>query len=106
MDTAKLERMSKWPVPIKKKEVLVFSDFANYYRLFIAYYSTKARPLINLTKDVPFTCWHTQQQAYAKLQAGLLPAPTLTQFNRKLEIMMETNAYKQAIVSMPHCQQM
>ena len=55
MDPSKLETMSKWPIPTKKKEVQVFLDFANYYRRFIINYSAKARPLIDLTKDVAFT---------------------------------------------------
>ena len=32
MDAAKLETMSKWPVPTKKTEVQAFLDFVNYYR--------------------------------------------------------------------------
>ena len=35
MDPTKLETMSKWPVPTKKKEVQAFLGFANYYRRFI-----------------------------------------------------------------------
>ena len=59
MDPSKLETVFKWPIPTKKKEVQDFLDFANYYRRFIVNYSAKARPLIDLTKDVPFTCGHT-----------------------------------------------
>jgi len=55
MDPTKLEAMSKWPTPTKKKEVQAFLCFANYYRRFIANYSGKARPVIELTRDVPFS---------------------------------------------------
>ena len=55
MDPSKLETMSKWPIPTKKKEVQAFLGFANFYRRFIVNYGAKARPLIDLTKDVPFT---------------------------------------------------
>jgi len=58
MDPSKLDKMSKWPRPTKKKEVQAFLGFANYYRRFIDNYSGKARPLIDLTKDVPFSCGH------------------------------------------------
>ena len=58
MDPAKLETMSKWPVPTKKKEVQAFLGFANYYRRFIEDYSAKALPHIDLTKDVPFSWRH------------------------------------------------
>ena len=30
MDPSKLETMSKWPIPTKKKEVQALLDFANY----------------------------------------------------------------------------
>ena len=52
MDLDKLETMSKWAVPTKKKEVQAFLGFANYYRRFIDKYSAQVRLLIDLTKDV------------------------------------------------------
>ena len=55
MDPAKLETISKWPVPTKKKEVQAFLSFANYYRRFIENYSAMARPLIDLTEDIPLS---------------------------------------------------
>ena len=97
MDPSKLETMSKCPIPTKKKEVQAFLGLANYYRRFIVNYSTKARPLIDLTKDVPFTWGHTQQQAFDELRARFLSAPILTQFDRTLETIMETDASNQAI---------
>ena len=53
MDPSQLETMSKWPI-LTKKEVQAFLGFATYYHRFIVNYSTKARPLIDLTKDLPF----------------------------------------------------
>ena len=55
MDPSKLETKSKWLIPTKKMEVQAFLGFANYYHRFIVNYSAKVRPLIYLTKDVPFT---------------------------------------------------
>ena len=55
MDPSKLETMSKWSIPTTRKEVLAFLGFANYYHQFIVNYSSKARPLIDLTQDIPFT---------------------------------------------------
>ena len=97
MVPSKLETMSKWPIRTKKKEVQAFLGFANYYRRFIVNYSAKARPFIYLTKDLPFTCGHTQQQACNELQARFLSAPILIQFDRTIETIMETNASNQAI---------
>ena len=97
MDPAKLETMSKWPVPTKKKEVQAFLGFANYYRPFIDNYSAKVRPLIDLTKDVRFSCGHRQQQAFDEQRTRILCAPILTQFNRTLETIMQTDASNEAI---------
>ena len=66
MDPTKLKTIFRWPIPTKTKEVEVCLGFANYYRRFIINYSPKAHPLINLTKDVPFTWGCIQQQAFDK----------------------------------------
>ena len=96
MDPSTLESMFKWPIPTKKKDVQAFLGFANYYRRFIINYSAKARPLIGLTKDIPFICRHVQQQAFDELQGRFLSAQTLIQFDRTLKTIMETNARNQA----------
>ena len=72
MDSDKLETMSKWPVPTETTEVQAFLGFANYYRRCIENYSAKARPLIDLTKDVPFSWGHQQQQAFDELRTRFL----------------------------------
>ena len=97
MDPSKLETMSKWAIPTKKKEVQAFLGFVNYYRQFIVNYSAKAQPIIDLTKDVAFTWGHTQQQTFDELRVRFLSAPILTQFNRTLVTIMETNASHQTI---------
>ena len=89
--------MSKRPIRTKKKEVLAFLGFANYYRRFSVNYSAKACTLIDLTKDVHFTWVHAQQQAFDKLRARFRSTPILTQFDRTLETIMETDASNQAI---------
>ena len=60
MYPSKLQTMSKWPIPINKKEVQEFLGFADYYRQFIVNYSANAHPLIDLAKDVPSKWRHTQ----------------------------------------------
>ena len=66
---AKLETMYKWPVPTKKKAVPACLGFANYYRRFIENYSAIARPLIDLTKHVPCSWGHQQQQGFHELRS-------------------------------------
>ena len=55
MDNSKLEARSKWPIPKKTKEVQVLIALANYYCLLIVNYSAKVCPLMDLTKNCPFT---------------------------------------------------
>ena len=97
MDTTTLETMSKWPVPTEKKDVQAFVGFAIYYHRFIENYSAKALPLIDLTYDVPFSCGHQQQPACDELRTRFLSAPILTQSDRTLATIMETDASNQAI---------
>jgi len=97
MDPSKLEAISKWPTPTKKKEVQAFLRFANYYRRFILNYSSKARSLTELTKDIPFSWGDAQQTAFDELRQCFLSAPILTQFDRTLETIVETDASNQAI---------
>jgi len=97
MDPTKLEVMSKWSTSLKKKEVQAFLGFVNYYRRFIVNYSGKARLLIDLTRDVPFSWGQAQQQSFDKLKQLFLSAPILTQFDRCLETILETDVSNQAI---------
>ena len=67
MYPSKLETMCKWPIPTKKNIVQAFLDFAYYYCQYIVNYISNTHPVINLTKDVPFTSAHAQQQAFNAL---------------------------------------
>ena len=52
---------------------------------------------MDLTRDVPFSWRHQQQQAFDDLRTRLLSAPVLRQFDRTLETIIETDASNQAI---------
>jgi len=97
IDPAKLEVMAKWPVAIKKNKVQAFLGFANYYRQFIVNYSSKPRLLIKLTKDIPFSWTSEQQAAFDELCQQFMSSPILTQFDRSLDTIIETDASNQAI---------
>ena len=97
MDASKVDTMSKCPRPTKKKEVQVFLCFTNYYRRFINNYNGEARPLIDLTKDVPFSWGLAQQQAFDGLMQRFISTPIRRQFDGTLETIMETDANNQAI---------
>ena len=97
MDPSKLETISKWPIPTKKKEVQLLLGFVNYYNQFSVNYSAKVYAVIDLTKDVLFTWAYIQQQAFDELQVRFLLASILIQFGRTLKSIMETNASNQTI---------
>ena len=68
MDELKLETMSKWPTPTKRKEVQAFLSFANYYGRFFTNYSAEADVLIQLMKDIYFSWGFEQQPAIDDIQ--------------------------------------
>ena len=100
MDPSKLESMSKWPIPTKKKEVQAFLVFANYYCGFIVNYSAKPCPLINLTKDVSFTCEYAHSKLLTNFKDNsslLTSSPNLIEPSRQSWKPMQ--AIKQLLVS-------
>jgi len=99
MDATKLEAMSKWPTPTNKKKVRVLLGYANYCQRFIANYSNKARPVIDLTRDVPFSWRQARQQSFDELKQLFLSVPILMLVYRCLETTIETDASNQAISS-------
>jgi hypothetical protein len=50
MDPVKVEGIAKWPILTTVKDVRSFLGFCNFYRSFIANFSTVTRPLNDLTK--------------------------------------------------------
>ena len=50
MDPEKVASLLDWPIPKSFKKVQSFLGFANFYRKFIASYSTVACPLTSLTR--------------------------------------------------------
>ena len=62
MDPVKVKGFADQPVPKSIKEVWSFLGFRNFYRKFIAKFSTLAAPLNNLLKkDIPFE-WTKEAQ--------------------------------------------
>ena len=92
MDPLQLKSISKWAILTKEKDVPTFISFTNYYCQFITNYSAKARSLINLTKNIDFTCGHIQQNALDEVRIQFLLSSIVIQFDRTLETNMHTNA--------------
>ena len=93
MDPEKISAILDWPVPTSVKGVQSFLGFANFYRKFIAHYSTLAAPLTNLTrKAVPFLWSPAAEAAFRALQLSFTKAPILQHYNPDLPCTVETDA--------------
>src|ERR1700742_2179786 len=97
MDPAKVAAVADWPVPLKKKDLQSFIRFCNYYRRFIQVFSRIARPLHDLTRDVPYVWTDSQQTAFDKLKACIASEPTLSLPKEKGAWRVECNASNYAI---------
>ena len=51
MDLVKVAGVREWPTLENKTDVQAFLGFVNFYQRFIQDFSTKARPLFNLTRS-------------------------------------------------------
>jgi hypothetical protein len=77
-DEEKVASIKDWPVPTTVTEVRSFLGLLNYYRRFISDFTTKALPLLSLTrKDVTFSWNDDCQNSFACLKDALMTAPVL-----------------------------
>ena len=97
MNPQKLDIIRYWPKPQTKRQLQAFLGFANYYRQFIRDYSKKARPLAYLTGNVPFSWENEQEIAFDEMKSAFLNADILTNFDRSLPTVVETDASNQSI---------
>ena len=77
-DHAKIEAVQQWKTPRNVKEVRSFLGLANYYRRFIADFSSVAAPITNLTeKGRPYQWTEECEVAFKTLKCRLTEAPIL-----------------------------
>lgn len=93
MDPAKVKAVAEWPDPRNLKELRGFVGFANFYRRFIWDFSTKARPLHDLTKkDVPWAWGPAQKEAFEALKRAFTEGPVLAHWDPDREMRVEIDA--------------
>lgn len=97
MNPNKTRAIEAWETPKTKKELQSFLGLVNYYRRFIRNCSKIAKPLTELTKNVPFNWNKSANDAFKELKRSIITAPVLAQFNPKKEIYVTTDASKYAI---------
>ena len=93
----KTEAIEKWPTPRNKKDVQSFLGLINYYRRCIKNCSQIAKPLTELTKDVPYLWDQATQSSFNKLKTLVSSAPLLQTFNPILSVSVTTDASTVAI---------
>ena len=93
IDPAKLEMISKWPVPKDVGEVRVLVGMVQYCKRFIPGLARLLSPITALTtKDAPFVWSPECQAAYERVKELLMSAPVLAMPDPKLPYQMYSDA--------------
>ncbi|KAL5573488.1 hypothetical protein UlMin_023085 [Ulmus minor] len=78
VDPAKIDAVSKWPVPTNVTEIRSFLGLVGYYRRFVEGFSTLAAPLTVLTKKDRRYEWTDKcERSFQELKKRLTSAPIL-----------------------------
>ena len=95
MDSSRVTAITNWPQPNSLKDIQTFNGVCNFYRRFIAKYSTIAKPLTDMLKgggSKPFKWEDEQETAFRRLKDAFTKAPLLKYFEPELPIRIETDA--------------
>jgi hypothetical protein len=92
MGDAYISAVREWAVPSNVKEMERFLGFANYHRVFIAWYDELAGPLYSVTDKKPFHWGPKQQIAFEGLISALTSPPTLAMPIPKGMFVLDTDA--------------
>jgi len=96
VDKAKIEVITKLPMPKCVKDIRSFLGHAGFYRRFIKDFSKIARPLTNLlAKDVSFTFDAECMNSWEKLKRELISAPIIStpDWSNPFEIMCDASDF-------------
>ncbi|KAL0168513.1 hypothetical protein M9458_036735 [Cirrhinus mrigala] len=93
MDQKKVDAVRHWSIPTSIKELQRFLGFANFYRHFVANFSTLAAPLIFLLQKAPKSLsWSpAASEAFHQLKLAFTTAPTLVHPNPNLPFIVEVD---------------
>jgi len=93
VDPAKIEAVTKYPVPRSIKDLQRFLGLAGYIRQFIRGFSALAAPLIDLTRRGTKFVWRSHHQhAFDELCARLVTPPVLAIPDFSKHFFVETDA--------------
>ena len=77
-DPMKVQKMRKWPEPLKAKELSSFLGLCTYFKKYVKYFAKIASPLFHLTnRDLSFQWTSVHATAFDKLKEALTSAPVM-----------------------------
>ncbi|CAJ0922007.1 unnamed protein product [Ranitomeya imitator] len=94
MDPVKVQAIHDWIQPTSVKGLQKFLGFANFYRRFIANFSSVVKPLTDLTKKgADVTNWSSEAvEAFQELNRRFTSAPVLRQLDVSLPFQIEVDS--------------
>lgn len=98
----KIKAVQEWPIPRSKSDLKSFLGLLNYYRKYIANFSMKAYPLIQLTrKNMKFVWDENCQFRFERLKHMLVSVPILCLPEREGKIILDTDGCNMSIGAVP-----
>lgn len=93
MDPEKVKAIRNWTTPTCLKELQQFLGFANFYRRFIAGYSSVVEPMTRLLRrDTEWKWDDAQMVSFETLKTAFSTAPALVFFDYNKKTIVETDA--------------
>lgn len=99
-DLAKVDSITRWPIPTTTKQLRSFLGFANYYRRFIKAYSIISRPLTIILQKDGFIWGPEARNAFGNLKTSLSSASVLALLDFNKTFIVETDACNTGIGAM------
>jgi len=97
-DPSKIEAVQNWPIPTNLRQCRAFVGLCQYYRRFVANFSTIAAPLHALTKKGAPFIWSAEcQNAFEQLKNALTSANVLALPNDEGQFILDCDASDKAI---------
>ncbi|KAK3106188.1 hypothetical protein FSP39_014556 [Pinctada imbricata] len=91
---AKVEAISKFPIPTNKKEIMRFLGMAGFYRKFCPNFSSVVGPLTNLLqKRVNFAWTNDCDESFKKIKCVLMNSPVLSapNFDKQFKLTVDAS---------------
>ncbi|QRV93063.1 Retrotransposable element Tf2 protein [Ceratobasidium sp. AG-Ba] len=93
MEKEKVKAILEWKAPSTVKQVQAFLGLAGFYRRWVENFSSKAKPLTELTKKgIKFKWTDKEDQAFQSIKEAITKEPVLIHPNPEKPYILETDA--------------